>query len=190
MVQYIKSDLEFILAQIKIAEAHAAGQPLYGPGGLIPTYNLAWGLRTVDGTSNHLLPGQEKWGAAGNQFPELVDATFDPAQNIPPGFGPPGPPIPTSYNPSNNPGSMVFDSMPRTISNLLVDQTLGNPAAILTALERAGAAEPMLDLPAVTAIYTVFKPASDAEYQARVVMQAAVADFNDDPLNPDGDRCP
>ena len=73
--------------------------------------------------------------------------------------------------------------MPRTISNLLVDQTLGNPAAILTALERAGAADPMLDLPAVTAIYAVFKPASDAEYQARVVMQAAVADFNDDPLN-------
>ena len=50
MVQYIKSDLEFILAQIKIAEAHAAGQPLYGPGGLIPSYNLSWGLRTVDGT--------------------------------------------------------------------------------------------------------------------------------------------
>ncbi len=184
MVQYIRSDLEFILEQIKIAEAHAAGQPLYGPGGLIPTYNLAWGLRTVDGTYNHLLPGQEKWGAAGNQFPELVDATFDPAQNIPPPFGPPGPPIPTSYNPSNNPGSMVFDSMPRTISNLLVDQTLGNPAAILTALERAGADSPMLDLPAVTAIYAAFKPSSDAEYQARVVMQAAVADFNDDPLNP------
>ena len=184
MVQYIKSDLEFILAQIKIAEAHAAGQPLYGPGGLIPTYNLAWGLRTVDGSNNHLLPGQEKWGAAGNQFPELVEATFDPAQNIPPPFAPPGPAIATSYNPSNNPGSMVFDSMPRTISNLLVDQTLGNPAAILTALERAGAANPMLDLPAITAIYAVFKPASDAEYQARVVMQAAVADFNDDPLNP------
>ena len=96
MVQYIKSDLEFILAQIKIAEAHAAGQPLYGPGGLIPTYNLAWGLRTVDGSNNHLLPGQEKWGAAGNQFPELVDATFDPAQNIPPPFAPPGPAIATS----------------------------------------------------------------------------------------------
>jgi hypothetical protein len=31
MVTYIRSDLEFILKQIKIAEAHAAGQPLYGP---------------------------------------------------------------------------------------------------------------------------------------------------------------
>ena len=118
--------------------------PLVDESGLIPTYNLAWGLRTVDGSYNHLLPGQEKWGAAGNQFPELVDATFDPAENIPPGFGPPGPAIPTSYNPSNNPGSMVFNSMPRTISNLLVDQTLGNPAAILTALDRAGSANSLL----------------------------------------------
>ena len=32
MVAYIRSDLDFILAQIKIAEAHAAGQPLYGAG--------------------------------------------------------------------------------------------------------------------------------------------------------------
>ncbi len=171
MVQYIKSDLEFILAQIKIAEAHAAGQPLYGPGGLIPTYNLAWGLRTVDGSYNHLLPGQEKWGAAGNQFPELVDATFDPAQNIPPAFGPSRPTNADLIQSFEQSWFDGFNSMPRTISNLLVDQTLGNPAAILTALERAGAADPMLDLPAVTAIYAVFKPASDAEYQARVVMQ-------------------
>ena len=45
---------------------------LYGPGGSIPTYNLAWGLRTVDGTYNNLLPGQEHWGAADNEFPELL----------------------------------------------------------------------------------------------------------------------
>ena len=58
MVTYIRSDLEFILKQIKIAEADAAfrqgistgdplnpAKPLYGPGGPIPTYNLSWGLR-------------------------------------------------------------------------------------------------------------------------------------------------
>ena len=73
MVAYIRSDLDFILAQIEIAEAHAAGQPLYGPGGLIPTYNLAWGLRTVDGSYNHLLPGQEQWGAADQEFLEHLD---------------------------------------------------------------------------------------------------------------------
>ena len=55
------------------------GQPRYDgrrkpDDGLVPTYNLAWGLRTVDGIYNHLLPGQEQWGAAGDQFPELVDA--------------------------------------------------------------------------------------------------------------------
>ena len=32
MVAYIKSDLEFILEQIKIAEAHAAGQPAVWTG--------------------------------------------------------------------------------------------------------------------------------------------------------------
>ncbi len=189
MVTYIRSDLDFILEQIKIAEAHAAGQPLYGPGGLVPAYNLAMGLRTVDGTYNHLLPGQEEWGAADNQFPGLLDPNYRPAENVPPAFLPPGSPaVPTSYNPSNNPGSMVFDSSLRTISNLLVDQTLGNPAAILTALQRAGAVNQMADLASVTAVYETFKPFSDAEYQARVVMQnakRAADELGDgDPLTP------
>ena len=135
MVTYIRSDLDFILEQIKISEAHAAGQPLYGAGGLVPAYNLSLGLRTVDGTFNHLLPGQEKWGAANVQFPSHtrpgVQAcgrhAFDPD-------GPgPAPAIPTHQTtiPRTIPGSLVFDSSLRTISNLLVDQTLGNPAAIL-----------------------------------------------------------
>lgn len=180
MVTYIRSDLDFILAQIKIAEAHSAGATLYGEDGLIPAYNVAWGLRTVDGSYNHLLPGQEMWGAAGAEFPELMSPIYRPADGTP--FDPDGPngpapamPTAPNYNPSNNPNSLVFDSSLRTISNLLVDQTLGNPAAILTALERAGAASPMTDLPAVTAIYVAFKPASDAEYQARVAMQNAKA---------------
>ena len=45
----------------------------------------------------------------------------------------------------------------------------------------------MTDLPAVTAIYHAFKPAWDAEYQARVVMQNAqtAADAGDgDPATP------
>ncbi|MBT1515796.1 hypothetical protein KIP88_35580 [Bradyrhizobium sp. SRL28] len=192
MVTYIRSDLDFILDQIKIAEAHAAGQPLFGTNGLVPAYNLSLGLRTVDGTYNHLLLGQERWGAADSQFPTLLDPFFRPADGTsfdPDGPGP-APAIPTAlnYNPSNNPNSLVFDSSLRTISNLLVDQTLGNPAAILTALERAGSANPMLDLPAVTAIYQAFKPAWDAEYQARVVMQnakAAAEELGDgDPVTP------
>jgi hypothetical protein len=192
MVTYIRSDLEFILDQIKIAEAHAAGQPLYGPGGLIPAYNLSFGLRAVDGSNNHLLPGQEQWGASNVQFPSLLDPVYRPADGTV--FDPDGPggapPMPTApnYNPSNNPNSLVFDSSLRTISNLLVDQTLGNPAAILEGLDRAGSADPLTDLAAITAIYQTFKPASDAEYQARVVKENARVAANElddgDPLTP------
>jgi hypothetical protein len=184
-----QADLEFILAQIKISEAHAAGQPLFGPGGLVPAYNVSWGLRTVDGTYNNLL--HETWGAADQPFPTLLDPAYRPADGTlfdPDGPGP-APAIPTAanYNPSNNPNSLVFDASLRTISNLLVDQTLGNPAAILTALDRSGAANPMADLAAITVIYQAFKPASDAEYQARVVAQNARADAEE--LG-DGDRRP
>ncbi|MGL3820502.1 peroxidase family protein [Sphingopyxis sp. R3-92] len=180
MVTYIRSDLEFILDQIKIAEAHAAGQPLYGPGGLVPAYNLSFGLRAVDGSNNHLLPGQEQWGASNVQFPSLLDPVYRPADGTlfdPDGPGP-APAMPTSpnYNPSNNSNSLVFDSSLRTISNLLVDQTLGNPAAILEGLARAGSADPLTELSAITAIYQSFKPASDAEYQARVAKQTAQTD--------------
>jgi Ca2+-binding RTX toxin-like protein len=180
MVTYIRSDLEYILDQIKIAEAHAAGQPLYGEGGLVPAYNVSAGLRTVDGSYNHLLPGQEQWGAANVPFPTLLDPEYKPADGTP--FDPdgpgPAPSMPTSlnYNPSNNPNSLVFDSSLRTISNLLVDQTLANPAAILEALERAGG-DPA-DLAAITAIYQAFKPASVDEYQARVVVDNAKAAAN------------
>jgi len=197
MVSYIRSDLEFILAQIKIAEAHAGGQPLFGPdtgsgAGLVPAYNISWGLRTVDGSYNHLLPGQEKWGAADVVFPSLLDPAYRPADGTP--FDPDGPgPAPAmgtspTYAPSNNPNSLVFDASLRTISNLLVDQTLGNPAAVLEGLSRAGNADPMAALAAVTAIYQAFKPAAEAEYQSRVVLNNAEAAANvlsdGDPLTP------
>ena len=195
MVAYIRSDLDFILAQIKIAEAHAAytanpidpnAAPLYGVGlggqpGSVPAYTLSLGLRTVDGRDNNLLPGQEQWGAADMQFPELLDPAFRPAENVPGNFGRRArPPYRhRNYNPSNNPGSMVFDSSLRTISNLIVDQTLGNPAAILKGLQVGGVVEATLaNVGLVQAIYAAFKPAADAEYQARVVMQNAKAAAN------------
>ena len=79
MVAYIRSDLEFILEQIKIAEAHAAGTPLFGPAGLFRLTTSRLGLRTVDGTYNNLLPGQEQWGAADIPFPEPLGTDFRPA---------------------------------------------------------------------------------------------------------------
>ena len=185
MVTYIKSDLEFILTQIKIAEAHAAGQPLFGPGGLVPAYNLSWGLRTVDGSYNHLLPGQEYWGAADREFPELVPAEFRTVMVDPPG---PMGPVPVSYTPgadNDGPGPAgpgdVFDPSVRTISNLIVDQTLGNPAAIVTALTRNGVAGDLLAIAAsIMAEYEPLKPlfkavddALDAHSEAQAALDVA-----------------
>ena len=86
---------------------------------------------------------------------------------------------------------MVFDSSLRTISNLIVDQTLGNPAAIMKGLEVGGVVDASLaNVALVQDIYAAFKPASDAEYQSRVVMQnaktAANALSDGDPLTPPG----
>ena len=54
MVNLVKHDLQFILNQIKIAEAHASGTPLTE---LVDSPLLPYGLRTVDGSYNNLVPG-------------------------------------------------------------------------------------------------------------------------------------
>ncbi len=127
-------DLRFILQQIKISEAHAAGGDLFGPGpNQVNEVRLPFGLRTVDGSLNHLLPGQEPFGAADEVFPRLTTASHRPAESWP--FDPDGPgPIsigdPTSYTQKKG---LVNDSQPRIISNLIVDQTATNPAAVAVA---------------------------------------------------------
>src|SRR4051812_45648666 len=48
-------DIRFILRQIQIAQEHAAGHALFGPGPLqVNDPRLPFGLRTVDGSFNHL----------------------------------------------------------------------------------------------------------------------------------------
>ncbi|MEQ1599794.1 MAG: peroxidase family protein [Methylotenera sp.] len=202
MASYIRSDLDFILAQIKIAEAHAAGAPLYGSGtdgvegtaddGLIPSYLLSWGLRTVDGSYNNLLPGQEYWGSSNQPFVELMTPDYRPAGSVIDMNGPaPGGETAANYNPSNDPNSIVVDGTLRTISNLIVDQTLGNPAAILKALQTGGvAAADLANLGLVLAIHDTFQPFADANYQAGVAaatahnaLLAAEAALALDPLN-------
>ena len=108
MVAYIKSDLDFILSRSRLRRPMPPDSRCSGRAAWSPAYNLAMGLRTVDGTYNHLLPGQEEWGAADNQFPSLLDPDYRPADGTlfdPDGPGP-APPMPTAlnYNPSNNPG--------------------------------------------------------------------------------------
>jgi Ca2+-binding RTX toxin-like protein len=134
-VNLVRSDLDFILKQIKVAEAHAAGTPLTD---LIPNIRSSNGLRSVDGSENNLLDvggfNQTEFGAADNTFPRLLPPVFKPAEAVPAGFGPPGT---TSYTQTSG---NVFDSQPRTISNLIVDQTANNPAAVAAAAQNDGSA--------------------------------------------------
>ncbi|WP_223413549.1 MULTISPECIES: peroxidase family protein [unclassified Pseudomonas] len=131
----VRSDLNFILDQIKIAEAEADGQNILS---LIPNIRAPLGLRAVDGSNNNLMNlngiNNTEFGAADNTFPRLTDPVFNPAEGAPAGFfGPGSPAIPgSSYQQTSG---NVFDSQPRTISNLIVDQTSNNPAAYATAYD-------------------------------------------------------
>jgi Ca2+-binding RTX toxin-like protein len=128
-------DLSFILKQIKIAERHAEtatpADPcgtLVGPGpDQIPDVLTSYGLRTVDGSCNNLVPGREKFAAADVPFPRLTRPVFREAEGSPPGFPPQAA---SSYTQKKG---FVYDSQPRVISNLIVDQTSTNPAAIQAA---------------------------------------------------------
>lgn len=126
MVVMIRHDLEFILDQILIAEAHAGGADL---ASLLPNPFLPWGLRTVDGTYNNLLAGQEQFGAADNPFPRALDPVFLNEQDG--DTMPLGPfPAPIITNTNYGVGGSVADADPRIISNLIADQTISNPAAV------------------------------------------------------------
>ncbi|MEY2401967.1 MAG: hypothetical protein QOJ08_2078, partial [Ilumatobacteraceae bacterium] len=134
------ADLSYILEQIKIAEAHVVNTnsdtgpcgALLGTGpNQIANPMLSFGLRTVDGSCNNLVPGQETFGAAGQTFVRLTNPVYKSAEgSTVAGIGPVGPPGQTSY--AQTTGSVV-DSEPRTISNLISDQTSTNPAAISAA---------------------------------------------------------
>ena len=135
------SDLKFILQQIKIAEHHATtttgSDPCRGLLGNGPNQipagpqaiELPWGLRTVDGTCNNLVAGKAKFGAADQTFPTRYGTDHREAEarpdipGFPPGNGGTGN---TTYAATGN----VYDSRPRDVSNLIVDQTASNPAAV------------------------------------------------------------
>jgi len=144
MVQFIRSDLEFILEQIKISEAHAGGADLTT---LLPNPLLPWGLRTVDGSYNNLIAGQEHFGAADTPFPHMVDPNYrNDADGDQMPLGPFPAPVITNTN-YGQPGS-VADADPRIISNLIVDQTGNNPAAVAASDNTVGEA-PNMNIPNV-----------------------------------------
>ena len=137
MATFIKSDLEFILQQILIAEAHAAGEDLLD---LLPNTEVAFGLRTVDGSFNNLVEGRSLFGAADTVFPRMTTPVFRTAEPFDPDG--PGPIVATSTSYAQTSG-LVVDSQPRIISNLIVDQTPNNPAAVAAAAGNEGSATVM-----------------------------------------------
>ncbi|WP_283207321.1 peroxidase family protein, partial [Methylobacterium soli] len=199
MVALVKHDLEFILKQIEIAEAHAAGGDLAklvagynGNDGLTQAHLLPYGLRTVDGSYNNLLPGRENWGASDQSFPGLFTPTYiNEADGDRYDFNP-APNAETWYTNNNyayagtrsgsqpGPGSgTVIDADPRIISNLVVDQTLDNPAAIAAALTHAGmSGQPLMTaLSEIANAHTVLKaiPAPSAGQQPSAAYTLAEA---------------
>jgi Ca2+-binding RTX toxin-like protein len=145
------ADLAFILQQIRIAENNvvarrtAPTQPCAGLVGSgvnqIPEVRLPFGLRTVDGSCNHLEAGTERYGAADTIFPRMTAPMFITADQFDPDGAGPIPPVPgtTTYNSTSG---VVADADPRLVSNLIVDQTDANPAAVAASggcFEREGA---------------------------------------------------
>jgi Ca2+-binding RTX toxin-like protein len=138
-IHLIRSDLQFMLDQIIIAEKHsgAYGTPSQDLHTLIPNERLPWGLRTVDGSYNNLVPGQEHFGAADQPFPLLLDQVFRNDMDGDSFFGMSnGNYAALNPLPANAPsgavrqGANVVDADPRIISNLISDQTYHNPAAV------------------------------------------------------------
>src|SRR3954454_5123563 len=134
-------DLMFILKQIKIAEHHAATQTpsnmcgtLVGPAAdQIPDRLSSYGLRTVDGSCNNLFPGRETFAAADQVFPRLTNPVYRDAESPPTGFPVAGNGVPARTQSTYSRAGDVIDSQPRVISNLIVDQTSTNPAAVAAA---------------------------------------------------------
>ncbi len=147
-------DLTFILKQIRISERHAAafrGDPLAAPANpnaagdpnycqalvgpaddQIPDRLTSYGLRLVDGSCNNLFADRANFAAADVAFPRLTDKFIRNGEPAPPGF----PASPTGEGTGFGQklaGNIVYDSQPRVISNLIVDQTSTNPAAVAAA---------------------------------------------------------
>src|SRR5438105_2908286 len=134
-------DLRFIFKQIQVAQNHAtppsAACPtcgsLLGPGAnqvngqAAPNGNpqLPMGLRTVDGKYNNLvpIPDQHLFGASDQLFTRLTTPVFRAAE------------AGTSYTQTFG---NVIDSQPRIITNLIVDQSANNPAAVAAATNPCG----------------------------------------------------
>ena len=142
-------DLQYILKQIKIAEDTSIGYtPLSAPKTIVQSIMDAYGvtaanaaqlpagLRTVDGTFNNLIAGQSGFGAADTLFPRLTDPVFSTVNGPGIDFNGDGIIDVINHNYGDTNGAAaggirsVADVDPRVISNLIVDMSVSNPAAI------------------------------------------------------------
>ena len=184
MVKLNRNDLDFILKQIKIAEAHTAAinggaDPRTALAELVSNPLLPYGLRTVDGSYNNFQPNMTHLGSSDQTMVRLLTPNYAPAE-INPRNG-----QQTSYA---DPSGTVYDSQPRLISNIVADQSLDNPAAIAGALasvdikgaEALGIVRTVMDLQAVAraahaAVATAAANAAAAVAAANVVVANAQA---------------
>ncbi len=149
LINLTQHDLEFILTQILISEAHPEGTGLLctAPDALtnpaacltsVPNVNRPFGLRQTDGQNNNLVDNHSRYGSADQTFPRLTTAVYAKADGLtfdPDGDGPLQVGDSTSYDQNSG---IVVDADPRIISNLISDQTELNPAAIAAAAETQG----------------------------------------------------
>ena len=163
-------DLQFILKQIKISEAHTDGASLTD---LVDNPLVPYGLRTVDGSWNNLTPGREWVGSSDQIMPRLLDPVFHDAETAPAGLHGPGSPAGTTQTSYEQTSGNVYDSQPRLISNLISDQTLANPATIISALMNLGHEDPYAFL-AIAANKAVYDGAVSA-YETYAAAEKGVA---------------
>lgn len=158
-------DITRILSNIQVAERHTAsgytqmtdamGNPL---NNLVPM-----GLRTVSGQYNNLV--HIDYGSSDQIMPRLLTPNFNTAENNPrTGQS-------TSYEQTS--GS-VYDSQPRTISNLVSDQSANNPAALVAAFTALGSTDPYAD----AAAYVSARQAAQDAASALQTLQAGMASGN------------
>ena len=126
----VRSDLDFILEADQ--DRRSARRPARRCQDLIPNIRLAYGLRTVDGSENNLLNiggfDQTEFGAADTTFPRLLTPVFQTA-DVQPAISSARAPAARRRRPMRRPAASCSTADPRTISNLIVDQTANNPAA-------------------------------------------------------------
>ena len=134
-------DLSFILKQIKISERHSAtltaSNPVRHPGRSRPRTRSRTGSPPTacapsTGPATTCSPGRETFAAADQRVPAADHPDLPGRRGPSGGLLRPDDPGSTAASYAQKKG-FVFDSQPRVVSNLIVDQTSTNPAAIAAA---------------------------------------------------------